>query len=114
VTRRTVVYGDEFIATARKSFPLDRSFAYSGPTFGEFMAGPVLAAKTAFAYDWDNLHAEAGGVARNVITAPNAPFGPFVFYGLLVARIGGNIVEIVSFEGDSYYWERIGDDPDPE
>jgi hypothetical protein len=112
VTRRPVTYGDQFIVTAKKSFPSDRSLGYSGPTFGEFMAGPVLAAKAAFAYDWDNLHAEAGGAARNVITTPNAPFGPFVFYGLLTARSGGEVIEIVGFEGDPHYWERIGDDPD--
>jgi len=112
VTRRTVVFGEEFLAEAQKCFPVDRGLDYSGSTFGEFMAGPVLAAKTAFAYDWENLYSEAGGAARTVITTPNAPFGPFVFYGLLTARRGGNVVEIVGFEGDPHYWERIGDDPD--
>jgi hypothetical protein len=112
VTRRTVVFGEEFLAAAQKHFPLDRSLGYSGPTFGEFMAGPILAAKAAFAYDWDNLYAEAGGAVRNIITTPSAPFGPFVFYGLLTARHGGNVIEIVGFEGDPHYWERIGDDPD--
>ena len=51
--RRAVVFGEDFLATAQKCFPLDRGLGYSGPTFGEFMAGPVLAAKAAFAYDWE-------------------------------------------------------------
>jgi hypothetical protein len=111
MTRRAVVYGEEFIAAAKRCFPLDRSLSYSGPTFGGFMAGPVLAAKAAFSYDWENLHAEAGGAVRNVITTPRAPFGPFVFYGLLTTRPAGTQIEIVGFEGDPHYWERIGDDP---
>ncbi|KLL12251.1 MULTISPECIES: hypothetical protein [Protofrankia] len=64
MTRHTVTYGADFLATAQATYPDSRSARYSGPTFHEFMALPVRSARFAFTHNWDNLPSTMGGTAR--------------------------------------------------
>jgi hypothetical protein len=93
MSRLAVVYGTLFpqggpaLKEAQLKFPPERSTAYSGPTFGEFMDRPVRAARVKFSRDWHNLPEDFGGLARSVVLPAAGAFVPVVFYGLLVVRV---------------------------
>jgi hypothetical protein len=109
VTGRTVRYGSGFLDQAAERFPVDRSLAYGGMTYGEFMNGPVRSARQAFELRWEQQHTEAGGAVRTAFVAPSSALGPVVFYAVLV---GPSTVEIASFEIDENYWDVVEGDPD--
>jgi hypothetical protein len=58
------------------AYPLERDQDYDGPTFAEFMGGPVLAARLQFERLWDSLVAVAGDSVRISFLAPSPTFGP--------------------------------------
>jgi hypothetical protein len=109
VTRRSVAYGDFFLDKAKGSYPLARDHDYSGPTFQEFMQGPVLAAQIRFERGWDDLPSDTGSSVRVAFVPPSPVFGPVVFYGYLVAP---DRVEIADFADDPEYWTTIEGDPE--
>jgi hypothetical protein len=111
VSRYEVTYGENFLAAARAIYPESRSLEYSGPTFHEFMALPVRAVRLMFGREWETLPSEVGSPVRTVILPPSGVFGPIVFFGILVARSTGSVVEITGFEAHRDYWEQF-DDPD--
>ena len=100
MTRRwSVRYSTHFIDDASARFPVERGEG-GALTFGEFMAGPVRAARLLFEADWDGLPPQAGDAVRTVHTfSPHV--GPIVFYGVLV---GPASVEIAGFDIDEDYW----------
>lgn len=105
----TVTYGDVFLDRAIAEYPLERSPDYDGPTFAEFMGGPVLAARLQFERKWDSLVCAAGPSLRISFLPPTQAFGPIVFYGCLVKP---NAVEIADFEDHKDYWTMIEGNPD--
>lgn len=107
MTRWTVTYGDNFLADAGRAFPLERA-RDEGLTFGEFMAGPVRAARLLFQAQWDHLSPQAGAAVRTAyVFSPT--LGPVVFFGVLV---GSWSVEIAGFAVDEDYWHLISGDPE--
>lgn len=114
MNRYTVTYGPAFLAAAEATYPDHRGEDYSGPTFHDFMALPVLAAKFAFTANWDSLPSDVSGVARLVILGPAGAFGPIVFYAAFVDRPTGPVVEIVGFEEDREYWSTFVDPDGPD
>jgi hypothetical protein len=103
----TVTYGRNFLEAAAARFPVDDRGQH-GATFGEFMTGPVRAARLLFSTRWDQQLAEAGESVRTVhIFSPT--LGPVVFFGVLVAPQN---VEIAGFDFDPDYWTMIEGDPE--
>jgi hypothetical protein len=108
VRRWTVTYGNEFLNEVARTFPLERTADVSGMTYGEFMAGPVRAARLLFEAQWDELIDDAGGAVRVVHTF-SPVIGPIVFFGILV---GPTAVEIAGFSWQADYWDMIEGDPE--
>jgi hypothetical protein len=71
----TVTYGDAFLDHAMADYPLERSQDYDGPTFAEFMGGPVLAARLQFELNWHNLVSAIGNSVRISFLPPSQAFG---------------------------------------
>lgn len=107
MNRWTVTYGQSLLEAAAAHFPVDDRGKH-GSTFGEFMTGPVRAARLAFSTRWDQQPAEAGESVRTVHTF-SPTLGPVVFFGVLV---GPQDVEIAGFDFDPDYWAVIEGDPD--
>lgn len=108
MSRWTVTYGDSFLEAASAKFPLERR-SEDGLTFGEFMAGPVRAARLLFQAQWDLLSPQAGEAVRTAYVL-SPVLGPVVFFGVLV---GTSAVEIAGFDVDQDYWHLVDGDPEP-
>lgn len=106
--RWTVTYSSAFLDEVARTFPHERSHRYDGVTFGEFMAGPVRAARLEFALQWDALLADAGPSVRTAfVVSPS--LGSVVFFAVLV---GPATVEIAGFDHDPGYWDMVDGDPE--
>lgn len=106
MNRWTVTYGEAFLAAAAERFPLERTTGQP-LTFGEFMAGPVRAARLLFQTRWDQQLPQAGAAVRSAYVV-SPVLGPVVFFGVL---IGPAAVEIAGFDLDQDYWHVIDGDP---
>ena len=93
---------DEKVA---REFGADRT-ATGRPSFYDFEAGPLAAARLAFS-KFDEQR-EAAGPSVRTVTIVDPFFGAVVFTGVLV---GEYAVEIADAGVDSTYWDHVDQDP---
>lgn len=91
--------------TIAREFGADRT-ASGRPSFYDFEAGPLAAAR--FAFSRFDEQREAAGSSIRTVTIVDPFFGAVVFTAVLVAE---SRVEIADVSIDPSYWDHVDQDP---